>query len=152
RDYGNRTDRKLARLKYTLDNVGVDWFKQELQKRTGFALEDPRPYRFTTRSDYFGWQADDKGRWHYTVFVENGRVTDDENMKLKSALLAVAKTGKANFRFTASQNVILSDVSERDKGTLEGILEHYGVIRSNENSSLLRKNSMACVALNTCPL
>src|SRR5882672_154985 len=96
RDFGNRSDRKLARLKYTLDKVGVDWFKQELENRTGFALEDARPYQFTSRTDYFGWQPDDKGLWHYTVFVENGRVTDEEYVNLKSALLAVAKTGKSN--------------------------------------------------------
>jgi len=152
RDYGNRNDRKLARLKYTLDKYGVDWFKQELEKRTGFALQEPKPYQFTSRTDYFGWQPDDKGLWHYTVFVENGRVTDDENIKLKSALLEAAKTGKANFRFTASQNVILSDIKDQDKKTVENILTQFGVINSNESSSALRKNSMACVALNTCPL
>src|SRR5258706_476217 len=152
RDYGNRNDRKLARLKYTLDKYGVDWFKQELEKRTGFALQEPKPYQFTSRTDYFGWQPDDKGLWHYTVFVENGRVTDDENIKLKSALLEAAKTGKANFRFTASQNVILSDIKDQDKKTIENILTQFGIINSNESSSALRKNSMACVALNTCPL
>ncbi len=152
RDYGNRSDRKLARLKYTLDKWGVDWFKKELEKRTGFVLEDSKPYQFTSRTDYFGWQADDKGLWHYTVFVENGRVTDLENAKLKSALLEVAKTGKSNFRFTCSQNVILSDIKDQDKKMIENILTQSGVIHSNESSSALRKNSMACVALNTCPL
>jgi sulfite reductase (NADPH) hemoprotein beta-component len=152
RDFGNRSDRKLARLKYTVDKYGVEWFKQELEKRTGFALENPRPYRFTSRTDYFGWQRDDRGTWHYTVFVENGRVTDDENAKLKTALLEVAKAGKANFRFTCSQNLILSDIKEQDKKTIENILTQFGVIQSNDHSSSLRKHSMACVALNTCPL
>lgn len=152
RDFGNRSDRKLARLKYTLDKYGVNWFKEELEKRTGFALEDSRPYRFTARRDYFGWQADAKGRWHYTVFVENGRVTDHENIKLKSALLEVAKTGKSNFRFTASQNVILADIKNQDKKTIEEILARFGVTRLHDDTSALRKNSMACVALNTCPL
>ena len=152
RDYGNRGDRKLARLKYTIDKFGIEWFKQELENRTGFALQEPKPYQFTSRTDYFGWQADHDGLWHYTVFVENGRVTDDETAKLRSALLEVAKTGKSNFRFTCSQNVILADIKDQDKKTIENILTQFGVIRSNENSSALRKNSMACVALNTCPL
>ncbi len=152
RDYGNRSDRKLARLKYTLDKFGVDWFKQELETRTGFNLDEAKPYQFTSRTDYFGWLADDSGLWHYTMFVENGRITDDENAKLKSALLEVAKTGKANFRFTCNQNVILSDIKLEDQKLIESILEHFGIIQSNESASALRRNSMACVALNTCPL
>jgi sulfite reductase (NADPH) hemoprotein beta-component len=152
RDFGNRSDRKLARLKYTIDRLGIDWFKEELEKRTGFKLDEARSYQFTSRSDYFGWQSDHKGLWHYTAFVENGRITDDENVKLKSALLDVANTGKANFRFTCSQNVILADIQKEDKSLIEKILARHGVIKLNETSSALRKNSMACVALNTCPL
>jgi len=152
RDYGNRSDRKLARLKYTLDRVGVDWFKEELERRTGFAIEKPRSYQFTSRTDYFGWHSDAEGLWHYTLFVENGRVTDLENAKLKSALLEVAKTGKANFRFTCNQNVILADIKPADKKSVEEILSQYGVTQATEGASALRKNSMACVALNTCPL
>jgi sulfite reductase (NADPH) hemoprotein beta-component len=151
RDFGNRTDRKLARLKYTIDKLGIDWFKQELEKRVGFKLQATRPYQFTSRSDYFGWQSDHMGLWHYTVFVENGRVTD-EQVKLKSALLEVAKTGKANFRFTCSQNVILADIKEEDKALMEEKLIHFGIIKLTDATSALRKNSMACVALNTCPL
>jgi sulfite reductase (NADPH) hemoprotein beta-component len=151
RDFGNRTDRKLARLKYTIDKLGIYWFKQELEKRVGFKLQATRPYQFTSRSDYFGWQSDHMGLWHYTVFVENGRVTD-EQVKLKSALLEVAKTGKANFRFTCSQNVILADIKEEDKALMEEKLIHFGIIKLTDATSALRKNSMACVALNTCPL
>ena len=110
RDYGNRSDRKLARLKYTVDKYGTDWYRQELEKRTGFLLEAPRPYEFTDRTERFGWQQDHKGRWHYTVFVENGRVVDDEKSALKTALLEVAQTGKANFRFTVNQKIIVADV------------------------------------------
>ncbi|HEV8513291.1 MAG TPA: NADPH-dependent assimilatory sulfite reductase hemoprotein subunit [Cyclobacteriaceae bacterium] len=152
RDFGNRSDRKLARLKYTLDRVGVDWFKEELERRTGFTIEAPRDYQFTSRTDYFGWHNDSQGLWHYTLFVENGRVTDLENAKLKSALLEVAKTSKANFRFTCNQNVILADIKEADKKSVEEILNKHRVIEATEGASALRKNSMACVALNTCPL
>lgn len=151
RDFGNRSDRKLARLKYTLDKLGVDEFKRELARRCGFALEASRPFTFTSRADYFGWETCDKGLWHYTLFVENGRVAD-EQVKLKSALLDVAKSGRANFRFTCNQNVILSDIKPTDKAAVEEILTRHGVIASTEGASAIRKNSMACVALNTCPL
>lgn len=152
RDYGNRSDRKLARLKYTVDRLGVDWFKQEVEKRTGFTFEEARPYTFNSRGDYYGWEKNHDGLWYYTVFVENGRVLDDEHVALKSALLEVAKTGKATFRFTANQNVIISDIKEEDKDTIHQILEQFKIIEHTENASPVRKNAMACVALPTCPL
>lgn len=152
RDFGNRSDRKLARLKYTIDRYGIEWFKSELEKRTGFSLEEARPYKFTQRTDYFGWHQNDKGLWYYTVFVENGRILDDEQIKLKSALLEVAKTGKANFRFTCNQNLILSDIDAKDKIAIQNILEGYQIMSHVEGASAIRKNSMACVAFNTCPL
>ena len=152
RDYGNRSDRKLARLKYTIDNMGLDAFKNELNNRIGYSLEEPKPFVFTERKDYYGWEQCDKGLWHYTLFVENGRVLDDEQLALKSALLEVAKTGKANFRFTGNQNVILTDVHADDKNEIDGVLQKFNIISHTENASGLRKNSMACVALPTCPL
>ena len=152
RDYGNRSDRKLARLKYTVDKFGIDWYKVELEKRTGFALDPVVPYTFTDRADLFGWQQNEEGKWYYTVFVENGRVLDDETAVLKTALLEVAKTGKANFRFTCNQNLIISDIEEKDKETVDAILKRFEIIEHTEQRSLIRKNSIACVALPTCPL
>ena len=152
RDYGNRSDRKLARLKYTVDKYGPDWYRAEVEKRLGFALEEPRAYKFEERRDHYGWMKNEKGFWHYTVFVENGRVLDDEHVALKTALLEVAKTGKANFRFTANQNVILSDISEKDKKAIQEVLEKFKITAHTENASHVRKNSIACVALPTCPL
>ena len=152
RDYGNRSDRKLARLKYTIDKLGVNWFKLELEKRIGFALEEAKPIAFTQRVDHFGWQTNAQGLWYYTVLVENGRVLDTETLPLKSALLAIAKTGLANFRFTCTQNLILSDIQANDKQTVHAILEKFGIIAHTELSSLIRKNSMACTSLPTCPL
>ncbi len=152
RDYGNRSDRKLARLKYTIDKLGVNWFKLELEKRIGFALEEAKPIAFTQRVDHFGWQTNAQGLWYYTVLVENGRVLDTETLPLKSALLAIAKTGLANFRFTCTQNLILSDIQADDKQTVHTILEKFGIIAHTELSSLIRKNSMACTSLPTCPL
>lgn len=152
RDYGNRSDRKLARLKYTLDNLGVEKFKEEVEKRTGFKFEEIRPYTFTHRGDYYGWYKNNTGKWYYTVFVENGRILDDEQVALKSALLEVAKTGKVNFRFTANQNIIISDVDEKDKDAVNTILEQFKIIEHTDGASLVRKNAMACVAFPTCPL
>ncbi|MCW3088515.1 MAG: sulfite reductase subunit beta [Sediminibacterium sp.] len=152
RDYGNRSDRKLARLKYTIDRVGIDWFKEELEKRTGFALAPAVERAFTSRTDYFGWSQNAEGRWYYTVFVENGRILDDEQAALKSAFLEIAKTGKANFRFTCNQNVIISDVKEADKQLINEILERFHVVAHTRDTTLVRRNSMACVALPTCPL
>lgn len=152
RDYGNRSDRKLSRLKYTIDKMGVAAFKAELEKRCGFALEPARAYTFTAREDYFGWQQNHEGKWYYTVFAENGRVMDTETLYLKTALLEVAKTRKANFRFTANQKLILADIADADKALIHGILEQYGIIAHTENAGSMRKNAIACVAMNTCPL
>ena len=152
RDYGNRSDRKLARLKYTVDKLGVAWFKEELERRIGFRLDPPRKYALTKRIDHFGWKQNAAGTWHYTVLVENGRVLDSESLPLKTALLEVAKTGKANFRFTCTQNLILSDIAANDKEMIHQILKSFGIVAHTENSSAIRKNSMACVALPTCPL
>src|SRR5580698_57791 len=114
RDYGNRSDRKLARLKYTIDKYGIEWYKKELAQRTGFELEEARPYTFTDRKDYYGWQENHQGLWYYTPFIENGRVLDDEQVALKSAFYEIAQTGKANFRFTGNQNLILADIRKQD--------------------------------------
>ncbi len=140
RDFGNRNDRKLARLKYTLDKMGVEQFKEELRKRTGFSLEEARPYRFTERTDYFGWVQSNQGSWYYTVFVENGRIADSEKVLMRSALLQIAKTGKANFRFTCNQNVILSDIHEGDKQEIQNVLEEFRINRLTELTSPVRKN------------
>ena len=152
RDYGNRSDRKLARLKYTVDKVGVQWFREELERRIGFKLEEPRPYKFTERTDRYGWEKDHTGNWHYTVFAENGRVLDDEQQTLKSALLEITEARLSNIRFTGNQGLIVADVKPGDKKKVHTILEKHGVIAFTEAASPLRRNSMACVALPTCPL
>ena len=152
RDYGNRSDRKLARLKYTVDRLGVDWWREELERRCGFALEAEKPFQFEQRRDRYGWEQNSEGLWYYTVFVENGRVLDDESLPLKTALLEIAETGKANFIFTCNQNVIVGDIKEEDKAQIESILRRFGVLQHTEGASPIRKNAIACVALNTCPL
>jgi sulfite reductase (NADPH) hemoprotein beta-component len=152
RDHGDRVDRKQARLKYTVDKMGVEKFKEEVEKRMGFQFEAAKPYIFKEREDYYGWQQDFKGNWFYTVFAENGRVMDTDQVALKSALLKVAETRKVNFRCTVNQKVIISDVKPEDKKEINDILDEFGIIQHTDNASFLRKNAMACVALPTCPL
>lgn len=152
RDNGDRVDRKQARLKYTVDKMGVENFKGEVEKRMGFQFEKSRPYVFTEREDYYGWQQDFKGNWFYTAYAENGRVMDTEQVVLKTALKKIAETGKVNFRCTVNQKVIISDVKPEDKKQVNDILEEFKIIAHTDNASLLRKNAMACVALPTCPL
>ncbi|MET0636980.1 MAG: NADPH-dependent assimilatory sulfite reductase hemoprotein subunit [Chitinophagaceae bacterium] len=151
RDFGNRSDRKLARLKYTIDAMGVEGLKNELEQRCGFRLEPAREYVFTERKDYYGWEQDHKGNWHYTLFVENGRIVD-EAVPLKTGLLAIAATGKSTFRFTTNQNVIVSDVKQGDFELINSILEEYQLLAHTDNAGAMRRNAMACVAFNTCPL
>lgn len=152
RDYGNRSDRKMSRLKYTIDKMGVEAFRTELEKRCGFPLEKERPYAFTERADIYGWQQNHEGKWFYTVFTENGRVLDHETVALKTALLEVSQTRKANFRFTCNQKLILSDIEEKDKKEVEAILAKHNVLKHTDDASDVRKNAVACVAFNTCPL
>jgi sulfite reductase (NADPH) hemoprotein beta-component len=152
RDFGNRSDRKLARLKYTIDKMGVSAFKAELEKRCGFSLVEAKPYSFTKRNDDYGWQQDHEGRWHFTLFVEHGRVNDTASAKLKTGLLAIAETGLCHFRFTCNQHLILSDIKNDNKETIDALLREFKFNEHNKQASPVRKSSMACVAFNTCPL
>ena len=151
RDFGNRSDRKLSRLKYTLDKMGVDNFKAELEKRNGYPLANAIPFEFTERRDYYGWQQNHEGKWYFTLF-ENGRIRDDQDVAIKTALLEVAQTGNANFRFTTNQNLILSDITDSNKEEIDSILKKYHLQADNEKARAMRRNSMACVSFNTCPL
>ena len=152
RDYGNRSDRKLARLKYTLDNMGVNTFTSELEKRIGFKMAPAKPFSFEKRTDLFGWRQSEAGLWYYTLFIENGLIQDEEKIALKTALLKIAQIDKCNFLFTSNQNILISDVKPKDKEAIDEILRIFQIIEHTENASMLRRNAMACVALPTCPL
>ncbi|MFP7654904.1 NADPH-dependent assimilatory sulfite reductase hemoprotein subunit [Chryseobacterium proteolyticum] len=152
RDFGNRSDRKLSRLKYTIDTMGIEGYRAEVEKRTGFAFEPAREFKFEQRKDRYGWTQNHEGNWFYTAFVEHGRVLNTDNYPLKSGLLKIAETGKVNFRFTCNQNLILADIKEADKPEIERLLKEYGISGYTTGASALRKNSVACVALNTCSL
>ena len=138
RDNGNRENRKLARLKYTIDKYGLDWFIDELQKKSGFNLQKAKEFAFTKRSDQIGWY-DNK----FTLFVENGRVIGN----IKEGLLEIAQKNLGNFNFTNNQNIIITDI--KNSNDINNILQKYQLIN---NQSKIRQAAIACVALNTCPL
>ena len=150
RDWGNRVNRKNAKTKYTLDRVGIDTFKAEVEKRAGISFSESRPYKFTDRGDRIGWVKGIDGKHHLTVFIENGRILDLPNKPLKTGLVQIASIHKGDFRLTANQNLIIAGVAEQDKANIEKIAVESGLI--NEAVSNQRKSSMACVAFPTCPL
>jgi sulfite reductase (NADPH) hemoprotein beta-component len=152
RDFGDRSDRKLARLKYTIDRMGIPAFKAEVEKRSGIKFQDEKKYELTIRHDEYGWHKNHEGLYYYTAFVESGRVHDSDKVQFKKAFYEIAKTGKAQFRFTCNQNIIISDIQPEDKNEIENILQQYGVIQITKTASPVRRNAVACVALNTCPL
>lgn len=151
RDYGNRVDRKNARFKYTIDDRGLDWLVNELNTRLGWEMESPRPYEFSTNGDRYGWIKGINDKWFYTLFVENGRVQDEGDYQLKKALREVAEILEGDFRLTGNQNLIIGNVEEGQKQTIEDILMKNGVLNHPKLSGI-RKSAMACVALNTCSL
>jgi len=151
RDYGDRAVRKHARLKYTIDDRGLDWLTNELHKRLGWELEPARPYQFEHNGDRYGWVKGVGGRWHFTLFIQNGRVRDTEDYKLMTALREIAKIHTGDFRLTPNQNLIIGSVTAQKKKKIEEIITAYG-ITDGKHYSALRRNSMACVALPTCGL
>ncbi|ARK24264.1 sulfite reductase subunit beta [Sporosarcina sp. P37] len=151
RDNGNRSVRKYARFKYTIDSRGLDWLKEELHSRLGRELEALRPYRFDHNGDRYGWAAAANDRWNYTFFIENGRVRDTENYKLMTALREIAEIHTGDFRLSPNQNLVLGDVADANKKNIEEIIAKYN-LESPVEQSALRRSSMACVALPTCGL
>lgn len=151
RDYGDRVDRGRARFKYTIDDKGLDFIKAEIEARLGFPLEPARPYDFTSNGDVIGWQRGEDGREHFTLFVENGRVSNFADIALLDGLRAIAQTHKGNFRVTPNQNLVIADIEPEDRPAIEALLLEYRLASLNKGSGL-RLNSMACVAFPTCGL
>ena len=152
RDFGDRTDRKHARLKYVVQERGVDFIRAEVEQRAGIKLEAVKPYSFTTTGDAYGWHKALDGTNFLTLFVETGRVKDVDSVRQKTALRAVAeKFNQIEFRLTANQNVIIANVSDADKAGIEALLAEHGVKTTNQ-TSILRAAAMACPALPTCGL
>ncbi|KAF8075095.1 sulfite reductase subunit beta [Lyophyllum atratum] len=150
RDNGNRADRKNARLKYTIDRMGLDVFKADFEKRLGYKLAPARPYTFDRNVDDYGWFTGEDGRHHYTVFIENGRIQDEPGRDFKTGLREIAKIHKGTFRLTTNQHLLVSDIADEDLGEIKRLLAKYKL--DNLNHSGLRLASSACVAFPTCGL
>jgi sulfite reductase (NADPH) hemoprotein beta-component len=150
RDWGNRVNRKNAKTKYTLERVGVANFKKEVEKRAGVAFSQSKPFEFTSRGDRFGWVEGIDGKHHLTVFIENGRILDYPGKTLKTGCAEIAKMHQGDFRMTANQNLIIAGVPLDQKSAIEALAVEHGLIQPDTSNQ--RKDSMACVALPTCPL
>ena len=151
RDFGDRTNRKHARLKYTIQDRGIDWFRGEVEKRTGLKFEPARPYTFTTIEDPHGWHECADGTWFYGLHILSGRIKDVDGWPMKTALREIARIHEGDFRLTPSQNLTISGVSAAKKAEINAILEKHGLSHENNRSSL-RLNALSCVALPTCGL
>lgn len=151
RDFGDRSNRKHARLKYTIDDRGLDWFNGELSERLGFELQVPRRYRFVNRGDQIGWNRDRHGFWNLTLFVPEGRVQDNESRRMLSGLRAIAAVHTGDFRLTPNQNLIVAGIPTSQRPAIEVLLDEFG-ISDQQNVSPMRQQALACVALPTCAL
>ncbi|CAI6087728.1 unnamed protein product [Clonostachys chloroleuca] len=150
RDHGDRKNRKHARLKYTIDDMGVDVYKGKVEELWGKQFGAPRPFEFKSNVDTFGWVKDETGLNHFTLFIENGRIEDTPDFQMKTGLREIAKVHKGEFRLTGNQHVILSNVADEDLPTMKEMLKKYKL--DNISFSGLRLSSSACVAFPTCGL
>jgi sulfite reductase (NADPH) hemoprotein beta-component len=151
RDFGDRTDRKHSRFKYTVDDYGPDWILAKLNEYLGYELGPVREFVFEDNGDRYGWVEDDNGNSHLTLFISGGRVLDTPSYPMRTGLREIAKVHDGDFRLTANQNLIIANVSPANRPAIEKLLAEYG-IKDSELKSALRLNSMACVALPTCGL
>lgn len=151
RDYGDRTNRRHARLKYTIDDRGLPWFKSEVEKRSGIPFAPARPYTFTTIQDPHGWTECADGTWFYGLHVLSGRVKDAPGWPMKTAMREIARVHTGDIRLTPSQNITLSGVTAEQKPVIDAILARHGLDKENQRSGM-RLNALSCVALPTCGL
>jgi sulfite reductase (NADPH) hemoprotein beta-component len=150
RDWGDRTNRKHARLKYTIETHGLDAFRAEVERRVGKSLAKPRPFAFDGNGDRYGWTELPGGLAHLTLFIENGRIKDvPGGPQMLSGLRRIAEIHVGEFRLTANQNVIVANVSPEKRAAIEALVAEHGL---TADASPLRRNAMACVALPTCAL
>lgn len=151
RDFGDRTNRKHARLKYVLEEKGPDWFREEAERRAGIKMEPARPYKFTQQGDLFGWHKQLDGNSFLGLFVETGRIKDTPETRLKTALRKVVEQFRTEIRLTPSQNLIIANVASPNIAAINRVLQEHGVVVENQ-ATPIRGASMACPALPTCGL
>ena len=151
RDHGERSVRKHARLKYTIAKHGVDWFKRELEARTGFPLAPAKPFSFEHNGDRFGWVEGTDGRSHLTLHIDGGRVVDRDDKRLLSGLREIAKIHGGDFRLTPNQNLVIANVPARQRARIDALVAEYGM-GQYAHVTPLRRDALACVSLPTCSL
>lgn len=151
RDFGDRKDRLHARFKYTIEDRGVEWFMDELARRRGRPLQPKRPFTFVSSGDRPGWIQSSNGLWHYTLCVENGRLSDLPNRSLLTGLRSIATSHSGLFALTTNQNIAIAGVTTADKAGIERLLRDYG-IENTHGMTPVRQSAIACVAFPTCAL
>lgn len=151
RDYGDRQNRKHARMKYLVHERGIAWFRAEAERRLGYALAAPHTITFSDVDDHLGWGRQADGDWYLGLSVENGRIADTASVRLRSALRHVMERFAPGVRLTGQQNILLTGIPTRRKGALAGLLARYGIVTNPERLGALRL-AMACPALPTCGL
>lgn len=151
RDYGNRAVRKYARFKYTIDARGLEWITNELNERLGWELDQARAYQFEHNGDRYGWIKGSNDKWHFTFFIENGRVIDTDDYPMMTGLREIAKVHTGDFRLSPNQNLIISNVTDDNKKQIEELIEKHR-LTDGAHHSALRRSSIACVAFPTCGL
>ena len=151
RDFGDRSDRRNARLKYTIQDHGLPWFVEQLHSYLGYELESARAYQFDDNGDRYGWFEDERGNFHLNLFVQGGRVLDTPAYPLRSGLREIAKIHQGDFRLTANQNLVIANIAPEQRPQIEELLKEFGISDSHRQSAL-RLSSLACVALPTCGL
>lgn len=151
RDHGNRQERRYARLKYTVDTMGVESFKAEVERRSGVFLSAPRHYRFEQNGDRFGWVKAANGRWHLGLRIDSGRLMDTAQGSWLSGMRAIAQIHQGHFRLTCNQNLIIADVATRDKAKIDELVAQHQ-LDGYQTQSSIRSTTIACVALPTCGL
>ena len=153
RDFGNRSDRKHARLKYVLEDRGVKWFREELERRVGFRLAEPMPFKFERQGDAFGWNQQVDGRLFLGLFIETGRIRDRDGWRMKTALREVVAKYQPEVRLTPANNIILANLDAAHREAITRLFADHGIQTERERqASTLRRASMACVSLPTCGL
>jgi sulfite reductase (NADPH) hemoprotein beta-component len=150
RDWGNRSNRKRSRLKYTIVDHGFEAFKAEVEKRAGVRFAPKRDVVIGDRGDRYGWVKGIDNHWHLTLFIEGGRVKDTQGKLLQTGLREIAKIHKGDFRMTSNQNIIIAKVADEDKAEIEALARKYGLM--GQVITATRGHSIACVALPTCAL
>lgn len=151
RDFGDRKSRKHARMKYLIHDRGLDWFRGEVEKRFGQKTEPCHAISWKGFEEHLGWQKQGNGLWYFGISVENGRIKDEGNLRLKSGLKAIVKRFKTNVYLTATQDMLISDIKTNEKSELERFLSEYEIPHPDQ-LSMIQKNAMACPALPTCGL